>query len=35
MPGMVDIVIASAELMILQIKHWTKNERLRAVEEEI
>jgi len=33
MPAMVDIVITSAELMIL--KHWTKNERLNAAEEEI
>jgi len=35
MPAKVDIVITSAELMILQIKYWTKNERLRAVVEEI
>jgi len=36
MSAMVDSVVTSAaELMILPIKYWIKNERLRAVEEEI
>ena len=31
MPAMVDSVVTSAELMILLIKYWIKNECLRAV----